>query len=93
MSFGKNTSTGWRYFFADEGEGSGGDIKRYRWQGNPVDHEDAARAAWEQIWDDAGGDYGMGAGPNICIVSPEGEVETFQTHAEPSVHYSVELVG
>lgn len=91
MSFGKN-STGWRYFFADEGEDSGGDIKRYRWQKDPHDHEDAAKAAWEQIWDSAGGDYGMGAGPDICIVSPSGEVETFSTRAEASVDYVVEKV-
>lgn len=79
----------WTYFKTDEGDSTDArQIPLHGWQ-NIYDEEDAAKYAWEHIWNDAGGDYGIGEGPNITVISPTGELFEYTTSTETTVEYYV----
>lgn len=90
----KTKPSGWKYYLPDSGENIAlaTDIKTYEWS-CIVDAEDAAKEAAEDQWDNRDGwEAGVGEGPVIVVVSPDGEESQFATYREPSiVHIATEI--
>lgn len=87
--------SGWRYYIPDDGgtPDNADPVMVYSWRNYGYwDAEDAAAVAWEMVWDNAHGDYGVGEGPEIVVISPKGEETKFKTEAEASVNYLVQEI-
>ena len=83
-------NSGWKYYIPDQGETDGDavDVKIYSGQ-SICDDEMAAETASEDDWDNRDGwESGVGEGPVIVIISPDGVETTWQTHRETSIDHS-----
>ena len=87
----KTKDSGWAYYVPEYGEGKGDAtvIYTYDWQG-VHDAEDAAERAAEDDWDNRDGwEAGLGDGPEIVVVSPNGAETRFSTEREAAVEHRV----
>lgn len=88
------TDSGWRYYIPERGETAEDAvaIKIFPWQ-SVCDAEDAATQASEDDWDHRdGSEAGIGDGPIIVVISPEGHETRFQTTREVEISHSVSSV-
>lgn len=86
--------TEWSYYIAEYGETAedATPLRVYDWQCvHNVGH--AAELAAEDEWDNRDGrEAGVGKGPTITVISPDGVKTSFSTEREASVeHYVTEL--
>lgn len=87
----KTKETGWSYYIAEHGEDASDTtaLRVYDWQ-SLHDAEAAAEHAAEDEWDNRDGwEAGVGKGPIITVVSPEGNETRFTTEREMSIDHSV----
>lgn len=87
----KLKKTDWSYYIPELGEekDDASALYVYTWE-SIYDAEEAAEKASEDDWDNRDGwEAGVGDGPTIVIVSPDGEETTFETYREAVVQHSV----
>ena len=85
----KTKVTGWAYYIAEHGEDASDatPLRVYEWQ-TLYDAEAAAEHAAEDDWDNRDGwESGIGEGPVITIVSPDGEETRFTTEREAVIEH------
>lgn len=83
--------TKWTYYIKEDGESKDDAqyITIYYWQ-HINDHEDAASFAAEDEWDNRDGwERGVGDGPVITVISPDGKEASFNTYREASIDHTV----
>lgn len=78
----------WRYYLSEDGPDGAQEIKTYEWQ-KIFDAEDAAALASENEWDAGGSEAGVGDGPVIVVISPDGTETRFQTTRQIEISHSV----
>ena len=81
----------WTYYVPDQGEDKDDaqPIMIYDWQ-NIVSAEDAAEHAAEDDWDNRDGwEAGVGEGPVIIVISPDGKETRFSTEREAVIQHRV----
>lgn len=81
----------WRYYLAEDGPESAQDIKTYEWQ-KIFDAEDAGALASENDWEGGGSENGVGDGPVIVVIAPDGTETRFQTTREVDILHTVTAV-
>lgn len=84
--------SGWEYYLPEQGETADDarSINIYDWQ-NVYNAEDAAEHASKDEWDNRDRwDGGIGEGPPICVISPDGSETTFETYREATIEHTVE---
>lgn len=86
----KMKETGWSYYVKEHGEtaSDASPLRVYDWQ-CLVYAEDAAEHAAEDDWDNRDGwEAGVGEGPVITVISPDGEETSFSTEREAVIQHS-----
>jgi len=87
----KTKKTGWSYYVVAHGEtiSDASPLLVYEWQ-TLYDAEAAAEHAAEDDWDNRDGwEAGVGEGPVITVVSPDGVETSFSTEREAVIEHSV----
>tara|TARA_R110002072_G_scaffold49433_4_gene134391 strand:+ start:26366 stop:26647 length:282 start_codon:yes stop_codon:yes gene_type:complete len=87
----KMKDSGWAYYIPEHGEDKGNatPICTFDWQA-VYDADDAAKYAAEDDWDNRDGwEAGVGDGPTIVIVSPDGAETYFSTEREAVIEHRV----
>ncbi len=86
----KTKPSGWRYYVPEHDETieDAIELKTYDWD-TIIDAEDAAAEAAEDDWDNRDGrEAGVGEGPVIVVVSPDGDETHFSTEREARIHHT-----
>lgn len=86
--------SGWKYYLPDAGEGAQDAIPLRICEHQCIsDPDDAAAFAAEDEWDNRDGwEVGIGAGPPIVVIAPDGSEFRFLTHREAEVRHTVDRV-
>lgn len=87
----KTKETGWFYYIKEHGEAASdaSPLLVYDWQ-RLIDAEDAAQHAAEDDWDNRDGwEAGVGEGPVITVISPDGKETSFYTEREAVIEHRV----
>lgn len=81
-------NSGWKYYVKSYGETAedAAEITIRNWD-RIHDAEGAAQYAAENDWDNGGCDAGIGKGPVITVISPDGDESDFNTETEASVEF------
>lgn len=83
--------SGWRYYLPenDETASDANSVMVYGWQ-NIADAEDAAEKAADDEWSNRDGwERGMGRGPDIIVIAPDGTETRFSVEREATVEHHV----
>ncbi len=82
--------SGWKYYVPEHGEtkDDARPVMKHEWQ-KYMDAELAAEIASEEDWDNGGYESGIGSGPDIVVISPDGNETKFSTYREYEVRHSV----
>lgn len=87
----KNEQSGWKYYVPEHGETveESHTICTYFWQ-SVFDAEEAAKFAAEDDWDNHDGwDRGIGCGPDIVVIDPDGTETKFSVTREATIAHNV----
>lgn len=87
----KTKSSGWKYYVPELGENldDARELKTYDWS-CILDAEDAAKEAAEDDWDNHDGwEAGVGVGPVIVVVSPDGDESSFSSERYAEIIHRV----
>lgn len=85
--------SGWKYYLPENGEDIKDATPIHCWSWYHLeDAEDAAEMAAEDEWDNRDGwEAGLGAGPTVVVVSPQGHETVYSTDREAEVKHRVLL--
>lgn len=86
--------TGWSYYVPANGEDASDatPISIYVWQ-TIYDAEHAAELAAEDEWDNHDGwEAGVGEGPEIVVIDPDGKERRFSTEREAEINHMVDEI-